>query len=57
MIIGQWWSKLYLIFQQLYYNLKTLSNIEKVISWKSKDLLTEKLITLFTDNSLSPTIK
>ena len=50
--------QLYLIFQPLYYTLKTLGNSEKVISWKSEGLLIEKFTTFFaTDNSLSPTIK
>ena len=49
--------QLYLICQPL-YTLKTLSNSEKVISWKSEGLLTEKLTTLTTTfNSLSPTVK
>ena len=49
---------LYLIFQPLYYNSKTLSNSEKVILWKSKGLSTEKLATFFhTDKNLSLTIK
>ena len=50
--------QLYLIFQLLFYTLKTLKNSEKVISSKSKGLLTKKLTTPFTaDNSLSATIK
>ena len=31
-------SQNYLIFQTLYYTLKRLGNIEKVVSWKSKGL-------------------
>ena len=50
-------AQLYLIFQTLYYTFKRLGDIEEVISWKSKDLLNEKLNTLTTnDNSLSPSI-
>ena len=50
--------QLYLVFQPLYYTLKTLSHSEKVVSWKSKALSTEKLTTPFTTgNSLSPTTK
>ena len=48
----------YLIIQPLYYTLKRLSDTEKVVSWKSKGLLTEKRTTpSTTDNSLSPSIK
>ena len=50
--------QLYLIFQLLYYTFKTLSNSEKVTSWKSKGWSAEKLTTSTTiDNILSPTIK
>ena len=37
--------KLYLIFQPLYHTLKRLADTEKVVSWKSKGLSTEKLTT------------
>ena len=51
-------TELYLIFQTLYYTLKSLVDNEKVGSWKSKGLSAEKLTTLTTtDNSLSPSIK
>ena len=51
-------EQLYLIIQPLYSILKTLSNSEKVISWKSKGLSAEKLTTPnTTDNNLSPSIK
>ena len=47
-----------LIFQPLYYTLKRLVNIEKIVSWKSRDLSRKKLTTSFiTNNSLSPTTK
>ena len=50
-------AQLYLIFQALYYTLKRLGDTEKVVSWKSKGLSTEKLTTpITTDNSLSPSI-
>ena len=61
-----YWSKflfndevqLYLIFQTLYYTLKRLANTEKGMPWKSKGLLTEKVVTPTTaDNSLSVSIK
>ena len=46
------------MFQPLYYTLKKLDNTEKIISWKSEDLLTDKLTTSTTTNdSLSPSIK
>ena len=49
--------QLYLIFQPHYYTLKRLGDTEKIVSWKSKGLSTEKLTTpTTTDNSLSPTI-
>ena len=49
--------QLYLIFQPLYYTLKTLSNSEKVI-WKSKGLSAKELAVPTTaDNNLLPTIK
>ena len=48
----------YLRFQPLCYTLKQLGNTEKVVSWKSKHLLTQKFITpTTTDNNLSPIIK
>ena len=40
--------QLYLIFQPLYYILKTLSNSEKVISSKSESLSNEKITISFT---------
>ena len=50
-------AQLYLILQSLYYTLKRLGDTEKVVSWKSKGLSTEKRSTLTTtDNSLSPPI-
>ena len=50
--------KLYLILQRLYHTLKILGDSEKVVSWKSKGLPTEKItIPTTTDNSLSPSIK
>ena len=48
-------AQLYLILQSLYYTLKRLGDTEKVVSWKSKGLSTEKRSALTTtDNSLSP---
>ena len=44
----------YLILQSLYYTLNTLSNNEKILSWKSEGFLTEEITPSFTDNSLSP---
>ena len=41
-------AQLYLIFQPLYYTLKRLGDTEKIVSWKSKDLLAKKLITCTT---------
>ena len=41
-------AQLYLIFQPLYYTLKRLGDTEKIVSWKSKGLLAEKLITCTT---------
>ena len=42
----------------LYYTLKGLGDAEKVLSWKSKSLLTEKGTTPTTTyNSLSPWMK
>ena len=53
-----YWSKLLFIFQTLYYTLKRLGDTEKIVSWKSKGLSTEKLATpTATDNSLSSPIK
>ena len=50
-------AKLYLTFQPLQYTLKRLGNNERIISWKSKDLLIKKLTTpTTTDTSLSPSI-
>ena len=47
-------AQCYLILQLL----KSLGDTEKVVSWKSKGLLTEKLTTpTTTDNSLSPSMK
>ena len=47
----------YVIFQPPYCTLKALSNIEKVVSWKSKGLSDEKLTTPTTaGNSLCPSI-
>ena len=51
-------AQLYLISQMLYYTLKRLGNTEKIVSWKFKDFIAEKLTTpTTTDNSLSPSIK
>ena len=51
-------AQLYLMFQTLYYALKKLGDTKKIVSWKSKGLLAEKLTTpTTTDNSLSPLIK
>ena len=51
-------TKLYLIFQTLYYIPKRLDDTEKIVSWKSKNLSSVKFTTLTTtDNSLSPSIK
>ena len=51
-------SKVYLIFQSLYYALKTLSNNKKGMLCKSKGLSAQKFTTPFTtDNSNSPKIK
>ena len=51
-------AQLYLILQSFYYTLKRLGNTEKVVSWKSKDLSTEKGTTpITTDKSFSPSIK
>ena len=48
----------YFRFQPLCYTLKQLGNTEKVVSLKSKYLLTQKFITpTTTDNNLSPIIK
>ena len=50
--------QLCLTFPPLCYTLKTLSNSENLISWKSKGLSTEKIPSSFiTANSFSPTIK
>ena len=50
-------TQLYFIFQLLYYTLKSLGNTEKIVSWKSKDLLVGKLTRpTTTDNNLSPSI-
>ena len=47
-----------LILQTLHYTLKRLGDTEKVVSWKSQGLSTEKLTTpTTTDASLSPSIK
>ena len=44
-------------FQPLYYTLKRLGDAQKVVSCKSKGLLTEKLTTpTIADNSLSASI-
>ena len=51
-------AKAYLIFQTFYKNSKILGGTEKIVSWKSKGLPAEGLITsTTTDNSLSPSIK
>ena len=51
-------AQLYLIRQPLYYTLKRLGDIEKVLSWKSKCFSAEKPTTPPpTDNSLSLLIK
>ena len=51
-------KQLYLIFQTLYYSLKGLVDTEKIVSWQSKGLLSERLATpTSTDNSLSLSIK
>ena len=51
-------AELYLIPQPLYYTLRRRDDTEKVVSWKSKGLPTEKLTTLTTDdNSFPPSIK
>ena len=51
-------ARLYLIFQPLYHTLERVDNTEKVLSWKSKSLSTEKPTTPTTnDNILSPSIK
>ena len=51
-------AQLYFMFQTLYYTFKKLGDTEKIVSWKSKGLSAEKLITpTTTDNSLSPSIK
>ena len=48
----------FILFQTLNYTLKRLGDTEKVVSWKSKDLLTKKLTApTTTDNSLSPCVK
>ena len=53
----QCWVKLCLIFQPLYYILKSLGDTEKVMSWKPKDFLTKNLTTFTTIDSISPSIK
>ena len=51
-------AQLYLKFQLLYYTLKRLGDTEKIVSWKFKDFLAEKLTAPTTaDNSLSPSVK
>ena len=51
-------GQLQVIFQPLYYTLKTLGDTEKIVSWKSKALSAEKRTTATTtDNSLSPSSK
>ena len=48
-------AQLFLTFQMLCYTLKRLGDTEKVLSWKSKRLSTEKGTTPTTTyNSLSP---
>ena len=48
----------FILFQTLNYTLKRLGDTEKVVSWKSKDLSTEKVTTPTTTyNSLSPSVK
>ena len=48
----------FILFQTLNYTLKRLGDTEKVVSWKSKGLLTKKLTTpTTTDNSLPPCVK
>ena len=44
-------AQLQVIFQPLYYTLKTLGDTEKIVSWKSKALSAEN------SNSLSPSSK
>ena len=49
--------KLYWIFQALYYTFKILGDAEKIVSWISKGLSTEKRTTPTTnDNSFFPSI-
>ena len=51
-------TQLYIMLQPLYYTLKRLDDTKKVVSWKSKDLSTEKLTApVTTNNSLSPLIE
>ena len=51
-------AQLYIMFQPLYYTLKRLGHTEKIVSWKTKGLVTEKRTTpTTTDNSLSPSIE
>ena len=44
-------AQLYLILQPLYYTLKRLGDTEKVVSWKSNGLSTEKVNTFTTTDS------
>ena len=39
--------QLYLIFQTLYYTLKRLGDTEKIVSWKSKGLISRKYFRPF----------
>ena len=51
-------KQLYFTFKPLYYTLERLGDTEKVVSWKYKGFLDEKITTLTNnDNSLSPSIK
>ena len=44
----------YLIFQSIYYTLQKLAGTEKILSWKSKGLSSENIVTPNTaENSLS----
>ena len=51
-------AEFYLIFQPLCYTLKRVGDNKKVVLWKFKGLLTEKLTASTTaDNSLYPSIE
>ena len=50
-------AQFYSIFQTLYYTIKRIGDIEKVVLLRSKGLSTKKLTTPTTTYSLYPSIK